>query len=352
MDNIIDALSCRSMALTDISTNLFKSSVQCNLQQYPHCLQFWWPLIERRVALHNSTASELLLNPVFRWAFLGNRNKLDLFEIQLDQLCFALGTAQFRRFCDRFIEDTSRHPIENDAHNRMLSAYVEIQAILHFASQGYSIELADDNKANKAGKKPDFCAKKNATLTVVEAKYIRPPDKLLEFLLRWWQAQDEIAVDMPLGPLPYIKFEWEEWEPVVSRNELSQSEISGLKEFFTRVFLESNHFRSFTGDRLKIKYEPDRKLPISPITIPDQIAHSKKNREGIFPKIEMILENACVQLKSAFGGTYAHFIYLAINKSPDIVFLWQDDFSIRLNRLIEDEQRKGVEVIYKEVGYL
>lgn len=337
--------SCRGKALTNIQIKLFKRSTYCNFKRYHRCFDFWWPLIKRRAMFHNETASELLLNPVFRWGFLGNKSKLDAFEIQLKKLYIALGSSQFRLFHDQFIKDIANHPVENDAHNRMLSAMVEINAILQFASQGYSIVLVHDDKG---AKKADFFAKKDKNLTVIEVKYIRPPDKLAEFLLRWWQAQKEVAIKIPLGLLPHLKFEW---MPVESRNELSNSEIAELKEFFTLVLLESDSPQNFVNGRLKVQYVPDRKLPPSTKPLDVKAANSKQIRKGIFPKLEGTLKKACAQL-DVFDDVDERVIYLALNLSPDISFLWPDDFSTRLDQLIVDFQGKGVKVIAEKVGYL
>ena len=337
--------SCRSKALTDIHIKLFERSVRCNLKRYHRCLDFWWPLIMRRAARHDESASELLLNPVFRWSFLGTENSLDASESQLEKLYTALGPSQFRQFHDQFIEDIANHQVENDAHNRMLSAMVEVKAILHFASQGYGILLVHDHTEEK---KADFRAKKDGNLSVIEVKYIRPPDKLEEFLFRWWQAQKEVASRIPLGLLPHLKFEW---VPLESRNELSNSEIAQLKEFFTLVLLESDRPQSLVNGRLDVKYIPNRKLPpaITPLDV--KAEHSKEVREGIFPKIESTLKKACAQLEIA-DDAQNRVIFLALNLSLDIPFLWPDDFSKRLDELTARCQREGVRVIVEKVDYL
>ena len=82
-----------------------------------------------------------------------------------------------------------------------------------------------------------------------------------------------------------------------------------------------------------------------------QAADSKIIRKGVFPKIENTLENACAQLEK-FDGADVHVVYLAINLSIDISFLWPEDFLMHLNQIIEDSKRKGIEVLCKEVGYL
>ena len=246
---------CRIKVPTDIPTKFFTGSVLRNLKRYRRCLEFWWPLIQRRAVFHGETASDLLLNPVFRWAFLKNEKKLGAVENQLEQLCGALGPSEFRWFQDQFVDDLANHPVENDAHNRMLSALVEVKAMLDFAFEGHSITLIHDNKGKR---KPDFCAKKDGELRLVEVKYIRPPDKLQEFLFRWWQAQNEVSIDRPLGRLPHLKFEW---QPIQSRNELSKTEIGELNKFFTHVFLQSKCPHNLANGRFEVKYIPDRRLP-------------------------------------------------------------------------------------------
>ena len=97
------------------------------------------------------------------------------------------------------------------------------------------------------GKRADFTAHKDGQSKVVEVKYIRPPDKLEEFLFRWWQAQKEVAGTIPLGPLPHLMFEW---TAIESRTEISYSEILCLKTFFTNVLLEPNRPQSVCAEGL------------------------------------------------------------------------------------------------------
>ena len=142
----------------------------------------------------------------------------------------ALGFNELQTFHDQQLRDISSHPIENYAHNRLLSAMTEIRAILRLYSDGYTISLVPRGEGKKT---PNFLADKQSQSYLVEVKYIRPPDKLEEYLFRWWQAKKEVNKVTPLGLLPHIKFEW---SPVASRKELSQAEIEDLKVFFTTFF--------------------------------------------------------------------------------------------------------------------
>ena len=100
-----------------------------------------------------------------------------------------------------------------------------------------------------------------------------------------------------------------------------------------------------------MKYIPHRKLPPATTPLDIKATNSKETREGIFPKIEATLRKACSQLEIV-DEAHARVIYLALNLSPDISFLWPDDFSICLDELTAECQSKGVQVIVEKVGYL
>lgn len=157
-----------------------------------------------------------------------------------------------------------------------------------------------------------------------------------------------MAVETPLGLLPHLKFEW---EPLESREELSNSEIAELKKFFNLVLLESHRPHDCVKNSLQLKYVPDRKPPTSTTPLDVMAVHSREVRRGIFPKIERIIKNASDQLTS-HANAHARVIYLALNLSPDISFFWPDDLSTHLDQLVRDWQGKGVTVIAEEIGYL
>ena len=324
---------------------LFRQATRGNLLCYPSCYKFWWPVVEARVACHKTSAEDLLLNPIFRWAFLDRSARLMVFDNQLSSLESALGSAQFRTFHDQLLQDLSNHPVENYAHNRLLSAMTEICSIFHFSSNAYAVTLVPRSDAQKTY---DFRADKGALSYSVEVKYIRPPDKLNEYLLRWWQAKRELDLAFPKGWHPHLKFEW---EPIDSRNELSQDEIESLKDFFASVFQQPEQANALTKGRLQVYYKPDRRLPpaIEPLLI--KAARSEANREGVFVKLHEILKHASIQLATA-ERTQQRAVYLAINLSDDIKFLWHQRFYDRIEDLRQEFLRNGIDLIVQEVTYL
>lgn len=291
------------------------------------------------------SAGDLLLNPIFRWAFLARRDKLEAFENQLTSLEAALGSTQLRAFREQLLRDISNHRIENDAHNRLLSAMTEVRAILRFSSEGHAITLIPRRENQRT---PDFRADKESQLSLVEVKYVRPPDKLGEYLLRWWQAQKEVAQEIPQGLLPHLKFEW---EPVEARDELSHNEIAILKGFFTTVLQRPEQARELTNGRLIVRYLPNRRLPVATTPLRVKAASSEAARKGLFKKLERILERASTQLATS-EGRQLQTIFLAINLSPDIQFLWRERFEERFEALRREFVDKGVQVVVEEVGYL
>lgn len=237
-----------------ISVALFKRLSLKNIKKYPGCLQFWWPIIESRAKRYDSSAGDLLMNPVFRWVFLNSSNELGAIENQIKLLKVALGYKQFRTFHEQLLQDIFNHPIENEAHNRLLSAMAEIKAILRFASEGHTITLIPRQNNQRT---PDFRTNKESQSCMVEVKYIRPPDKLEEYLLRWWQAQKEVAKVIPQGLLPHLKFDW---VPIESRDELENEEIDSLKVLFKKAVQQPEKFSELKIGRLILRYIPNRKL--------------------------------------------------------------------------------------------
>ena len=165
--------------MTSISIQYFRKSVIQSLQSYPKCTEFWLPIIDARATRNEATTEDLLLNPVFRWVFINLSEKIEAFENQISMLEAALGVNELQTFHDQLLRDISSHPIENYAHNRLLSAMTEIRAILRLSSDGYTISLVPRGEGKKT---PDFLADKQSQSYMVEVKYIRPPDKLEEYL--------------------------------------------------------------------------------------------------------------------------------------------------------------------------
>jgi hypothetical protein len=335
----------RSLSPSGVSLHLFTRSARRNLRSYPKCFQFWWPIMDARVARNEVSAEDLLLNPVYRWAFLDRADKLEAFENQLTLLEGALGSIQFKTFREQLLQDLSDHRIENVAHNRLLSAMTEVKAILRFSSDGYTIALIPRRKNQKT---PDFRADRQSGSSLVEVKYIRPPDKLGEYLLRWWQAQKEVAQEIPQGLIPHLKFDW---KPIESRGELSRDEIASLKDLFTTALQEPDQTHKLTSGRLIVRYSHNRKLPVTIEPLVMKAYRSELAREGIFAKIKGILDGASTQLATS-QRAQLRTVFLAINLSGDIDFLWRKRFQERFERLRQESVNKGVQVVVEEVGYL
>jgi hypothetical protein len=338
--------SLRGQPLTNVSVDLFLHEANRHLRDYSHAFWFWWPIIHARAEHHRASAADLLLNPLFRWSFLNRREKLATFEAQIASLEIALGTSGVQAFRDQLFEDLKNHSIENDAHNRFLSAMVEVRAALHFNCRSYSVALIPRCQTRRT---PDFSVTKDSETFLVEVKYIRPPDKFGEYLLRWWQAQRDVAGELPLGSLPQLRFDW---QPIEFRSELSQHEIDILKDLFLRVLQEPDRLDTITSGRLVVNYVPNRKLPISTAPILVRAAESEANRAGVFQKLRRKVENASKQLAAQTKSQQPSVLFLALNLSPDIAFFWPDHFNERLEILRQEALSRGVSILVQEVGYL
>lgn len=328
-----------------VSQQDFTGSAFQNLRSYNRCFQFWWPIIDARAKLGKSTVEDLLLNPVFRWAFLNSLDKLEAFESQLSNLESALGTIQSKSFQQQLLEDISTHPVENFVHNRILSAMTEIRAILRYFSDGHTITLIPRHKGRKT---PDFSTEREGRIRLVEVKYIRPPDKLEEYLLRWWQAKKELAQPLPQGALPHVKFEW---TPVESRDELSRKELLDIKEFVTAVYQQPDEARELLNGRVVLKYLPNRRLPAAVVPLDVRATFSEINRDPLFTKLQATIQTALEQLSQS-DEAKQRTVFLAINLSTDIQFLWHNRFHDRMEALCREFADLGLEVVVEEVCYL
>jgi hypothetical protein len=225
---------------------------------------------------------------------------------------------------------------------------------LRFTEKGMKIELVARQQGERT---PDLRATDTVgCVSSIEAKYIRPPDKLGEYLFRWWQAQKEVAGEIPQGLLPNLKFEWQSVESrkdlseAESRKDLSAAEIALLDECFSAALLQPSLERHLRSGRIHISYLPDKSLPISPLPLPVQAGYSETEREPLFGKIRKLLSNAGTQL--ALSQHQGRIAFLLINLSPDISFLWPERFVDRLDLLRQEFQTKGLRIEYEEVGYL
>jgi hypothetical protein len=337
-----DPSSC-GQPIQMISVCCFQRSARSNLQPYPKALSFWWPIIEARACHHSDSAGPLLLAPIFRWAFLGRRDKLEALESHLVSFEGAVGSRDFQRFRNQLCDDLRGIAIENDAHNRLLSAWTEIRAVLRLSAEVKTVSLIPPGKKKNA----DLSIVDKGESYLVEAKYIRPPDKLEDYLFRWWQAQKEVAGNLPpeLGTLPHLKFDW---EPIESRDELSKSEIDRLSVFFTEILLHPAKERSLSSRRLTVTYRPDRQLPISLMPLPERALQSQCDREPLFDKLRIIVNKAEKQVAEGQG----RIVFLFLNLSTDITFLWPERFAERFEALRKESAAKGIDLLFEEVGYL
>ena len=278
----------------------FQRSARSNLQPYSKGLSFWWPIIEARVRRHSTSAGSLLLNPIFRWAFLNRGDRLKALECALVSFEAAVGLEDFQMFRNQLCDDLRNVDVENQAHNRLLSAWTEIRAVLRFSREGETVSLVPRSPGQRT---PDLRIDGRGD---VEVKYIRPPDTLGEFVLRWWKAPKEVKGQLPreLLPAPHLKFEW---RPIEARNELSASEINLLRDLFTAVLLQPAEQISMRSGRLSVSYRPDRQLPISLTPLLEVARQSESDREPLFDKIRSILDNATGQVTGAKGGRSSFF---------------------------------------------
>ena len=254
-----------------------------------------------------------------------------------------IGREEFAGFCMQLRRDVSGHANENQAHNSLLAGWCEMQAALRLASEGKRVSRI----LRAAGRRtPDLSAITGVVTQLVEVKYIRPPDKLAEYLFRWWEAQRDLAGEIPQGNLPHLKFEW----APLNRKELSIDEINLLDNFFNKALRHPALDDHLNNGRLNVVYRPSRKLPLSTMSLDAQATINESEREGVFEKLRSVLESARMQLDGY--ADVQKLVYLFLNLSPDIAFLWPTRFEDRLEELLDEFRLRGIEIVVERVSYL
>lgn len=104
----------RGQPLTNVPVDLFIRETNRHLRDYSYAFWFWWPIIYARAEHCQKSATDVLLNPLFRWAFLNRSEKLHAFDEQIASLQIALGKSGLQAFRDQVFDDLKSHSIEND----------------------------------------------------------------------------------------------------------------------------------------------------------------------------------------------------------------------------------------------
>ena len=235
-------------------------------------------------------------------------------------------------------------PTENEAHNRMLDARAEIRGMLHYAKQGYSITLEPRQPRIKTH---DFNARSGGSNVAVEAKFLRLPDRLLEYLMRWWDAAGAISGTKPLGIAPYIKFRWK-----LIVGDLASDEIEELKKLFRSIFIEPRLNKSLSSGRIQIEYSPDNTLPVT-MRILGTIEQNEAHPVDLLMKnMENKIKDAEDQLKEAGKRGMQTACYLLVNITADIPFEFQKEYVKAENDLREKPRQHELEIVIEEARYL
>ena len=123
------------------------------------------------------------------------------------------------------------------------------------------------------------------------------------------------------------------------------------QSFLYNVLQNPGLSQKLAKGRIIVKYLPKRKLPAATVPISVKAASSEANREGLFTKLKRTLDYAASQT-SCSSEKDLRMIFLAINLSPDIQFLWHERFQERLGAICQKLSDKGIQVVVEEVGYL
>lgn len=337
----------------EIDVKTFLKKVQENIKVYNYLNIFWLSIIEKRAKQYqHNYAEDYLLNPIVRWLYLNTGERLTALEQELKNLENILGNNEFPKYQKCIENAIVGISVENEAHNRMLDTRAEIRGMLYYTGLGYMIILEECKQIKKRTnpKTYDFNAISQKSNIAVEAKFIRLPDKLGQYIKRWWQAQAEITECYPLGYFPYTKFRWS----VLNGDDLSLDEIEEIKKFLRSVFEKPDSINKLNHERINISYSPENKpLPATTPLGAIQEEIKKHPVDLLINKLCSTIENAKnKQLADAKAHRKEIACYFLLNLTSEISFAHEDLFREKLKCLQEKYKQCGLEVICEEANYL
>lgn len=329
--------------------NTFLETVRQNIGEYANLRQFWLPIIEARAQKHShsNSAEDCLLNPIFRWCYLNRVEQLRKFEQELKLLREKLGSDDFLNYQKTVSEALVNKQTEEEAHNRMLDTRAEIRGMLHYAKLGHSITLEPRQLRIRTH---DFNAYSGGSNIAVEAKFFHHPDKLREYLMRWWAAAEDISGTRLLGIAPYTRFKW---NLIINKKELNLAEIEELKKFFKGIFVEPNLDKSLSEGRIQVSYSPNYRLPLATRPLGTLEPNTEHPVYLLIDKIKSTIEKrAKDQLRRAREKKMLIACYILVNIILDIPFEWKKEYRNIKQTLQKEYSQQGLEVLIEEVEYL
>ncbi len=176
---------------------------------------------------------------------------------------------------------------------------------------------------------------------------MRYPDKLGQYLMRWWQAKAEISGARPLGRIPYIKFRWNE----LDRSDLNSVELTEINHFFGEVFTNPGTKARLESDRICISYSPKNGLmpAIAPLAPPTSDPKHPFNK--LMSKFNTTILGAIEQLEDARELGYLPTCFILCNIREDILVYWKNEYEIQKSNLIQSYSSIA-KVLISEVDYL
>ncbi len=287
-----------------------------NAACYPLISKLYIPIIETHSRKYKSFSDfdDWLIIPYFQYLWLAldiklgkwNRKHLEQIECQLKKISMSLGMQGFEQMSQELLISVM-HPAVNGVHNNLLNFFGELKGMEHFINLGYIIERIPREEGKKT---PDFLAKKNSEVIVVECKFIHTSNLVQTFIERY---DCYLRLLLKLRMLHGIRA-WDKLFYIAQPKDLQESKIKEIKKFVEQIVeKQPNSSRINLDLNVHIIYER-REIPeINLVPINNQVNFFTSELDHFLNDyVTRRAEQATPQLKGYSDGTKKECIYIFI----------------------------------------
>ncbi len=296
--------------------SLFKSSeslvadLEKKSKNYPLTVQLYLPVIERHAKKYQDFTDfdDWLLVTYFKlmWHAIeqtdyGEQCRLRLTDIEhrLGKIYTSIGGSGFEAMCQDLLKD-AMDPAVNGVHWKILDFYAELKAIEYYIDKGYSIERIPPS----VNKMPDFRAKKNDGIVLVEVKFIHPSNPIKDYISRYIAflsglSDSSFNIKTHFGMATGQSFSYRG-----KLGNFKQKDFNGVKQFINAIFRNNENPKKLELERshtTEICYRREDKIPACLVTIENQILFCIEQLT-IFLNDYVLRRKE--QAKTKFGGSY------------------------------------------------
>ena len=308
---------------------------------YPLISKLYIPIIEKHIEEYSSDPDDWLIIPCFQRLYWSTDDRLGLdcrqyllkTEEWLDKIKKNLGDSAFEGLCQG-IFNLIKDPMIYGVLNKWIDFYAELKGMEYFIDRGYSIGII---KRSETGRKtPDFFAKKDNEIIVVECKFIHDSIDTRSYLKRYLLYLGFFPEFNSLYSIPLLNDFDFYYYPKIQMN-LKSSVVNQIKEFVNRIIeegLKSASIELGSKDKFKINYQYEEGVGLGLITIDNQVESFITPLEEFFNDYVLRRKGQAIEQFEDYDAD-KKVVYIVIEYNQEYNMPW-DKMALEKLRIQED----------------